>query len=84
MDECGEVRGRHNLSLAGFAIFAGGCVGEFGDQPHARERDASAEAGGGFGDETSATGFEDAEDVVEDGFAVANDEKEAGDDDGVY
>jgi hypothetical protein len=46
-------------------------------------RDAGAEAGCGLGDETSAAGFENTEDLVKDGLAVANDEEEAGDDDGV-
>ena len=82
-DECGEVRGGHDVGLSGFAILAGGGAGQFGEQPHASERDAGAEAGGGFGDKTSAAGFEDAEDLVEDGFAVSHDEEEAGDDDGV-
>ena len=63
--------------------FAGRGAAEFREQPHASERDAGAEAGGGFGDETSAAGFEDAKNLVEDSLAVLNYEKEAGDDDGV-
>src|SRR6266851_4871130 len=82
-DERGEVRGGHDASLSKLAILAGRSAGQLGEQPHATERDAGAEAGGGFGDKTSAAGFEDAEDLVEDGLAVANDEEEAGDDDGV-
>ncbi len=42
-----------------------------------------AEAGGGFGDKASAAGTQDAEDFVEDGFAVLDDEEETGDDDGI-
>jgi hypothetical protein len=82
-DERGEIRGGHDFSLAVFAIFAGGGAGQLGEQPHTSERDAGAEAGGGFGDKTSAARFENTEDFVEDGRAIANDEEEAGDDDGV-
>src|SRR5580704_10155141 len=82
-DQGGEVRGGHDAGLPELAILARGGAGQLGEQPHASERDAGAEAGGGFGDKTSAAGFEDAEDLVEDGLAVANDEEEAGDNDGV-
>ena len=82
-DERGEVRSGHDFSLPEFAILAGGGAGQLGEQPHTTEWDAGAEAGGGFGGKTAATGFEDAEYFVENGLAVANDEEEAGDDDGV-
>ena len=83
VNECGEVRRGHDVSLAEVAILAGWGAGEFGEQPHAGERDTGAEAGGGFGDKTSAAGFEDAKDFGKDGLAVLYDEKKAGDDDGV-
>src|SRR5277367_1100594 len=83
VDERGEVRNGHDFGLTRFAVFAGWGRGEPGEQPHTAQRDASAKAGGWFGDKTSSAGFENAEDLAEDSLAVANDEEEAGDNDGV-
>jgi hypothetical protein len=81
--ERGEVIRGHHIGLAGLAIFSCRCIGQFGKEPHTAERDACAEAGGGFGDKASAAGPENAEDFFEDGLAVCNDEEKSGDDDSV-
>jgi hypothetical protein len=69
--------------LLGFAEAAGWSVGEAGEHPHATERDSSAEAGGWFGDKTSATGPEDAKYLTDHRLAVGDDEEQARDDDGI-
>jgi hypothetical protein len=83
VDEGGEVGAGHDIGLAGFAVLAGGAGGEAREEPHAGEGDASAEAGGGFGDKTSAARAEDAEDLAQHRLFAWDDEEEAGDDDGV-
>lgn len=80
-DEGGKVRCGHDIGLAGFGVLACRSAGQFGEQPHAAERNAGTEARGGFGDKTSAAGAQHTEDFSDDGFAVSNDEKEARDDD---
>jgi hypothetical protein len=81
MDEGAEVGAGHYVGLAGFAVLAGRAGGELGEEPHAGERDAGAEAGGRFGYETAAAGAEDSVDLAEDGLLAGDDEEEAGDDD---
>jgi hypothetical protein len=82
-DERRKVRSGHDFGLPEFAISAGGGAGQPGEHPHTTEGDTGAEAGGGFGDKTSAGGFENSEYFVENGLAVSNDEEEARDDDGI-
>ena len=82
-NKCREVLGGHDFGLAWFAIFSCRSVGQLGEQPHAAERNASSEAGGGFGDKTSAAGTKNTEDFAEDGVAICHDEKKTGDNDSV-
>jgi hypothetical protein len=82
-DERGEVGSGHDFGLLKFTIPAGSGVGQPGEQPHTTKRNAGAKARGRLSDETSAGGFEDAEDFVENGLAVSNYKEEARDDDGI-
>jgi hypothetical protein len=82
-DKRGEILGGHDIGLARLAIFSSRRVGQLGEQPHAAKRDASAKAGGRFGDETSAAGAKNTEDFSEDGGAICHDEEKSGDDDTV-
>lgn len=83
VDEGGEVGAGHDVGLLGLAVEDAGARDEAGEEPHEGEGEAGAEAGGGFGDKTSAVGTEDAEDLADDSLFVRDDEEEAGDDDGV-
>ena len=84
MRERGEVWAGHHLGLPRFTVLARRAAVKFREEPHATERDAGTEAGGGFGNEAAAAGAEDAMDLTEDGAAVGDDEEEAGDNDGIY
>ena len=82
-DERRKIRRGHDFGLPKLAIFAGGGTSQPGEHPHTTEGDTGTQNGGGFGDKTSAGGFEDAKYFVENGLAVSNDEEKAGDDDGI-
>jgi hypothetical protein len=76
MDKSGKVRRGHDVGLTRLAIFPGRRARELGEQPHATEWDAGAEAGSRFSDKTSATGTQYSEDFVEHRFSISHDKKE--------